>query len=110
MLWRTLARVRHSVCALLFKTFPPWPTCCAGGPVPQGADAVVQIEDTQLIPGHDPARVNISRSAQPGEDVRQVGSDVRQGELVLPAGTHLGPAEMGILATVGATQVKVQSW
>lgn len=76
--------------------------------MPTGADAVVQIEDTRLV-SHEPACVHITRAAQPGEDVRQVGSDVRQGELVLPAGTHLGPAEVGILATVGATHVKVRA-
>lgn len=76
--------------------------------MPQGADAVVQIEDTQLVQGQDATRVKIGRAAHPGEDVRQVGSDVRQGELVLPAGTLLGPAEVGILATVGAVQVKVR--
>ena len=52
------------------------------------------------------------RSAQPakevGEDVRAVGSDIKEGQLVLEKGTLLGPAEIGILATVGASSLEVK--
>jgi len=76
-----------------------------GGPVPEGADAVVQIEDTQPIDG--PGKVKIMRQVLPGEDIREVGSDMAAGEVALPARHHIGAAEIGILATVGATQVSV---
>lgn len=43
----------------------------------------------------------------PGDDVRAVGSDIRAGEVVLPEGTVIGAAEVGLLATVGAANLKV---
>ncbi|KAI7845411.1 hypothetical protein COHA_001116 [Chlorella ohadii] len=80
-----------------------------GGPLPEGADAVVQIEDTEFL-GAGPdgtKRVRIKISVAPGYDVRQVGSDMAAGEVVLRAGHHIDAAEVGILATVGATTVQV---
>ena len=43
----------------------------------------------------------------PGHDVRPIGFDITKGERVLSAGDRLGPAELGLLATVGVTKVKV---
>ena len=77
-----------------------------GAPLPQGADAVVMVEETTPLPG-DPPRVRIQSRVHPHADVRPVGFDVAAGALVLPAGTRLGPAEIGILATVGAGSVPV---
>ena len=80
-----------------------------GGPLPEGSDAVVQIEDTEFL-GVGPdgqKRVSIKKAVAPGYDVRQVGSDMAVGEVVLRAGQYIGAAEVGILATVGATEVKV---
>ena len=76
-----------------------------GGPVPAGADAVVQIEDTQVMDGQ---RVKIMRQVKVGEDIREVGSDMAAGQLVLSAGHFIGAAEVGILATVGAVKVDVR--
>jgi gephyrin len=84
-----------------------------GGPVPEGADAVVQIEDTKSI--EDPSsgddttttRVKILRQVRPGEDIREIGSDMAAGQIALPAGHSIGAAEVGILATVGAVEVSV---
>ena len=45
----------------------------------------------------------------PGDDVRAVGSDIEAGEEVLPKGTVIGPAEVGLLATVGAAKLRVSS-
>lgn len=81
-----------------------------GGPLPEGADAVVQIEDTESVcprGGDDPWRVKIMRQVAAGHDVRQVGSDMAAGEVALAAGHFVGAAEIGILATVGATTVAV---
>ncbi len=88
------------------KKHPP-----LGGPVPQGADAVVQIEDTTPLPPSpdNTRRVHITRASYPGEDIRPIGSDVAAGELVLPTGTVLGAAEIGILATVGAVTVETHT-
>lgn len=44
----------------------------------------------------------------PGDDVRAVGSDIKAGEVVLPKGSVIGAAEVGLLATVGASKLKVR--
>ena len=49
----------------------------------------------------------VQAASKAGEDIRQAGSDIRAGQPVLQAGDMLGPAEIGLLATVGAAQVKV---
>eukprot|EP00850_Spirogloea_muscicola_P006819 SM000033S12340 [mRNA] locus=s33:255095:259522:- [translate_table: standard] len=80
-----------------------------GGPVPKGATAVVQVENTVPLPD-GPAvekEVKIVRGAKEGEDIRQVGSDIQQGSLVLQAGDYISAAEIGLLAAVGVTAVKV---
>jgi gephyrin len=81
-----------------------------GAPLPEGADAVVQVENTvdATAGAGAPRRVRIVTPARaPGEDVRAVGSDVAAGECVLRAGDRLGAAEVGILASVGAASVRV---
>lgn len=78
-----------------------------GAPLPRGADAVVMVEETEPQPGSAPLRIRIRTRVRPGADVRPVGFDVQPGTVVLPAGTRLGPAEIGLLATVGLTQVAV---
>lgn len=75
-----------------------------GAPIPPGADAVVMVEQTEERNGH----VIIHQAdVRPGADIRPAGQDIEQGQLVLAAGTPLGPAEIGLLATVGQTQVQV---
>ncbi|KAG2490454.1 hypothetical protein HYH03_011090 [Edaphochlamys debaryana] len=80
-----------------------------GAPVPPGADAVIQVEDTQALPPGEgeQKRVRICKAAKPGQDIRPVGSDIMQGDTVLTKGDLVGVAEVGILATVGATQLRV---
>ena len=51
-------------------------------------------------------KVEILANVVPGTDIRPVGSDIPQGSKVLEKGSVLGPAELGLLATVGATKVK----
>lgn len=75
-----------------------------GGPIPDGADAVVQVEDTEKI---ESKRVNIKVKARKGADIRPVGCDIEKGALVLKAGDKIGASEIGLLATVGVTTVKV---
>eukprot|EP00946_MAST-07B_sp_MAST-7B-sp1_P003624 g3624.t1 len=98
-----------------------------GAPVPPGADAVVRVEDTEEAPTdmpvggkvcESPANSNGSRSSKDpsawvsiktsvpkGKWIREIGSDVKKGSTVIPKGTVLGPAEIGLLASVGATTV-----
>lgn len=74
-----------------------------GAPIPEGADAVVRIEDTE--PCGD--RIRIKVAVTPGHDVREAGSDMASGTLVVRAGSVLGPAELGLAATAGAGTVAV---
>lgn len=75
-----------------------------GAPMPEGADAVVPVEWTD----GGTAQVTIDRPAPPGNAIRRAGEDVRAGEVVLPAGTLIGPAQLGILAGVGRRRVLVR--
>ena len=75
-----------------------------GAPLPPGADAVVPVEDVEVVDDHVVVR---REEVRPGENVRPVGIDVRRGELVIPAGTVLGPAEIGLLASLGISSVAV---
>lgn len=72
-----------------------------GAPLPPGADAVVMIEDSAV----EGEFVRFTRAVRPGENVRPAGSDLAAGQLVLATGTALGPAEIGLLATVGRSEV-----
>jgi gephyrin len=80
-----------------------------GGPIPDGADAVVQVEDTEQVPtsADGQKRVRILARATEGQDIRNVGCDIEKDSVVLKSGEHIGPAEIGLLATVGVTTVKV---
>lgn len=79
-----------------------------GAPVPEGADAVVMVEDSEEVgePGES-RRVQLSRAVAPGDGMRAVGVDVAIGQTVLAAGSKLGPAELGLLATTGLAEVTV---
>ena len=79
-----------------------------GAPVPSGADAVVMVEETEPLSAKgEPPHVRILKQVQVGDDIRPIGSDVDKGQQVLQAGDRLDPAEVGLLATVGAAQVAV---
>jgi molybdopterin molybdotransferase len=74
-----------------------------GAPMPPGADAIVRVEDTERGEG----TVLIRTASRPGRDVRLAGEDVQAGALVLPQGTYVRPAEVGMLAMLGRRQVQV---
>ncbi len=82
-----------------------------GAPVPDGADCVIQVEDTKLVKatedGREELEVEILKARIKGHDIRPVGSDIETGSIILPKGSAIGPAEVGLLATVGAIEVKV---
>lgn len=82
-----------------------------GAPLPPGADAVVQVEDTELLEttadGREEKRVKILSVAKPGQDLRPIGFDIDKGQQVLATGERLGPSELGLLAAVGVSKVKV---
>lgn len=74
-----------------------------GAPVPPGADAVVMVEHTEEREGV----VWLQQPTGPGDNVHIVGQDIAAGELVLARGARLGPAEIGLLATIGRVRVAV---
>jgi molybdopterin molybdotransferase len=82
-----------------------------GAPVPPGADAVVPIEATDdarsSAGGSPPGTVRILAPAQPGANVRLPGEDVQAGQAVLPVGRVIRPAEIGLMAAMGVSQVRV---
>jgi molybdopterin molybdotransferase len=71
-----------------------------GAPVPQGADAVVRQEDTDQ--GSD--TVAITKPAESGQNVRRAGEDIARGSTVLVAGTEIGPAHLGVLASLAVSK------
>ena len=74
-----------------------------GAPVPEGADAVVRQEDVT----RQGERVRIALQPKPRENVRDAGEDVEVGDLVLEPGRAIGPAEAGMLASLGRSVVAV---
>jgi molybdopterin molybdotransferase len=68
-----------------------------GAPLPAGTDTVVRQEDTAAA-GTDRVRVTDARDA--GQNIRRRGEDIRKGTVVLTAGTALGPAVLGVLASI----------
>jgi molybdopterin molybdotransferase len=75
-----------------------------GGVVPEGADAVVMVEDVEVLGD----TVTVPDSVHAGVNFHKVGDDVRAGERVLVAGTQLGAAEIGLVASVGLARVSVR--
>ncbi|KDP42916.1 hypothetical protein JCGZ_23858 [Jatropha curcas] len=80
-----------------------------GGPIPDGADAVVQVEDTEKVEDGlaESKRVRILVKTRKGVDIRPVGCDIEKDAVVLKCGERLGASEIGLLATVGVLMVKV---
>ena len=74
-----------------------------GGTLPQGADAVVMVEDVEEVNGH----VVLQHRPRQGENVHPPGMDLAQGQPVLRKGMRIGAAEAGLLATVGRASVPV---
>ncbi|MDY6875081.1 MAG: molybdopterin molybdotransferase MoeA [Chloroflexota bacterium] len=74
-----------------------------GAPIPQGADGVVRVEDTET----DGDWVEVLAGVKVGQYVRPAGEDVRQGDLVLRRETFVRPQEVGMLAALGRREVSV---
>ena len=80
-----------------------------GAMLPEGADAVVKVEDTDQDPGPQPVpeRVEIHAAVSPGLSVRRAGEDVTAGDPVMASGTRLSAAAISALASVGLGSVLV---
>ena len=84
-------------------------TCTAiatGGVIPRGADAVVMIEQTDLIEDGHP-RIELRRAATPGQFVSFAGADIARGETLLRRGMRIGAREIGMLAACGLDRIEV---
>jgi molybdopterin molybdotransferase len=78
-----------------------------GGMLPEGADAVVMLEMTDAMERGGKPFVKINKSVPPGENMAGIGSEIREGELLLEAGRLVGPGEAAVLAACGYAQVSV---
>jgi molybdopterin molybdotransferase len=74
-----------------------------GAPVPDGTDTVIRVEDTD----GGTVRAAIANARDAMKNVRRRGEDFREGDELLAAGTAIGPAEIGVLASIGAAQLLV---
>jgi molybdopterin molybdotransferase len=84
-----------------------------GAPVPDGADAVVMQEECVAVPAGDAGSVDsvdsvqVNASPLPGQWIRRAGEDVARGDVVLAKGTRLGPAHVGLAASIGMDRLAV---
>ncbi|HET6432840.1 gephyrin-like molybdotransferase Glp [Dyella sp.] len=82
-----------------------------GARLPDGLDAVVAVERTELLdaaPDGTPRRIRLRDELGEGQNVRHAGVDVASGAIVLTAGTRLQPAQLMLLAAIGVPEVQVQ--
>ncbi len=88
---------------------PLQPGSCAriftGAPLPAGADTVEMQENAEILAD---GRVRFLEPIKVGQNVRPQGQETRAGEVVLPAGTRLGPVELGLAASLGCTVLAVR--
>jgi len=81
-----------------------------GAPIPKGADSVVRFEDTDETArqrGGPISEIAICVAAKRGQNIRPAGEDISKGTVVLPAGTIIRPAEVGVLASLGMSTASV---
>ena len=76
-----------------------------GAPIPPGADGIAIVERT--APGSSDGKVRILDQVSAGAYIRPAGSDLHQGDLAVAAGRVIGPAHVGLLASVGAARITV---
>jgi putative molybdopterin biosynthesis protein len=78
-----------------------------GGVIPRGADAVVMIEQTELMESGAAPSIALRRAAASGQFISYAGSDIARGETLLRRGTRIGSREVGMLAACGLSSVEV---
>lgn len=82
-----------------------------GAPVPQGADAVIPVEDTNEAWRDKerplPDQIQVFRAVKSGDYIRHPGEDIESGQKILEAGYLLRPQEVGVLASLGISQISV---
>lgn len=75
-----------------------------GAIIPAGADAVVPIEDVEVVDG----AIRTTKSVATGANVRRAGEDLAEGDEVLPMGRRLRPQDLGVAASVGVASLEVR--
>lgn len=76
-----------------------------GALIPEGTDAVVMQEQAEI---GDSSKVRIDSDHRVGENIRDAGEDIEQGATVIEAGVRLNPADLGVLASLGLSQLQVK--
>jgi putative molybdopterin biosynthesis protein len=82
-------------------------TIATGGAIPRGADAVVMVEQTELVETAQGPAIDVRRAVAPGGFVAYAGSDIARGETLLRRGLEIGSREVGMLAACGLATVEV---
>ncbi len=83
-----------------------------GAPVPEGANAIIPVEDTDDDWNKEtltdlPSHIQIYRQVNVGDYIRPIGENIKQGDIVLKAGTCIRPQDIGMLASIGQASVSV---
>ncbi len=79
-----------------------------GAPVPEGADSVVRFEDTDETLRPTPSsEIGVMEEVEPGLNIRRAGEDIAKGGVVLKRGAVIRPSEVGVLASLGQSTVRV---
>ncbi|MCP4876538.1 MAG: molybdopterin molybdotransferase MoeA [Gammaproteobacteria bacterium] len=76
-----------------------------GALIPEGTDAVIMQEQVEIS---DSGQIRVDSDHRVGENIRQAGEDVQQGQIVIEAGARLNPADLGVLASLGIAQLQVK--
>jgi len=79
--------------------------CMTGAKIPNGADAIIIVEDTSGF--SDAKSFQIMNEASPGKHIRNKGEEIQEGEILIEKGTRITPSEIGTLATFGYGKIKV---
>ena len=79
--------------------------CMTGAIIPNGADAIVMVEDTSGFSDTD--SVQIFQEAKTGKHIREKGEEIQDRDMLIPKGTHITPNEIGTLATFGYGEISV---
>jgi len=79
--------------------------CMTGAKIPNGADAIIIVEDTSGF--SDAESFQIMNEASPGKHIRNKGEEIQEGEILIEKGTRITPSEIGTLATFGYGKIKV---
>lgn len=78
-------------------------TIMTGAPIPEGADAVIMVENTKEVDGI----VEVFEEVERGKNIRLAGEDIKKGDLVLEKGSLITPSHIGMLASLGESVVSV---